>query len=344
MVSERRCLQPDLPGNVSGAPEPAHDLTMAELWTQISSFAESSLGITPFVSARIGWTVLAVAVYVLVRYVVLFTISKGISELGRRYVYTKTVSYILAVTTFVSIVAIWLGSGSGLVAYIGILSAGVAITMRDPLINFAGWMFIMLRKPFVVGDRIQIGEHRGDVIDTRIFQFTMAEIGNWVDSDQSTGRIIHIPNGWVFNHSTANYSQGFDFIWNELPITVTFESNWEKAKKILTAVVKEHSRVPTHQAEAEVHKAARRFMIYYQHLTPIVWTSVAESGVILTVRYICKPRARRSSETKIWEDVLRNFGDADDIDFAYPTTRFYNNVSEGKHGASAPQLAPTHHD
>lgn len=128
--------------------------------------------------------------------------------------------------------------------------------MRDPLINFAGWMFIMLRKPFVVGDRIQIGEHRGDVIDTRIFQFTMVEIGNWVDSDQSTGRIIHIPNGWVFNHSTANYSQGFAFIWNELPIIITFESNWEKAKKILTAVVKEHSRIPTHQCRGRSHQGS----------------------------------------------------------------------------------------
>jgi len=317
---------------------------MTELWTPISSFAESSLGISPFVTSRVGWTVLAVLAYALLRYLVLFAFRKGISDLGRRYVYSKTTSYIFAAITFVSILAIWLGQGSGLVAYIGILSAGVAIALRDPVINFAGWIFIMLRKPFVVGDRVQIGEHRGDVIDTRIFQFTMAEIGNWVDSDQSTGRIIHVPNGWVFNRSTANYSQGFDFIWNELPIMVTFESNWAKSKTILLAVVKEHSRLNTSQAEAEVNKAARRYMIYFQHLTPIVWTSVADSGVILTVRYICKPRNRRSTETKIWEDILRSFSDADDIDFAYPTTRFYNNVSEGKDGVRAPVLTPSSHD
>ena len=76
-------------------------------------------------------------------------------------------------------------------------------------------------------------------------------------------------------------------------------------------------------------------MIYFQHLTPIVWTKVADVGVTLTIRYICEPRRRRSSEGAIWEDILRAFAGADDIDFAYPTMRYYNNVTEGKPEARA---------
>ena len=67
----------------------------------------------------------------------------------------------------------------------------------------------------------------------RIFMFTLMEIGNWVDADQSTGRVIHIPNGKVFKEVLANYSKGFQYIWNEIPVLVTFESNWKKAKEIL---------------------------------------------------------------------------------------------------------------
>jgi hypothetical protein len=76
-------------------------------------------------------------------------------------------------------------------------------------------------------------------------------------------------------------------------------------------------------------------MIFYKNLTPIVYTAVKDSGVMLTMRFLCDPRQRRSYEQIIWELVLKEFGKCDDIDFAYPTQRFYNNMSEGKRGTKA---------
>ena len=75
--------------------------------------------------------------------------------------------------------------------FLGLLSAGVAIALKDPLVNLAGWGFIVWRKPFGIGDRIQLGDSRGDVIDQRIFMFTLMEIGNWVDAERSTGRVSY---------------------------------------------------------------------------------------------------------------------------------------------------------
>ena len=77
---------------------------------------------------------------------------------------------------------------ASLTTFLGLASAGVAIAMHDTIANLAGWFFIISRKPFKVGDRIEIGEIAGDVIDIRIFQFSLVEIGNWVDAEQSTGR------------------------------------------------------------------------------------------------------------------------------------------------------------
>jgi len=76
-------------------------------------------------------------------------------------------------------------------------------------------------------------------------------------------------------------------------------------------------------------------MIFYSKLTPTVYTSVRDCGVLLTIRYLCDPRRRRSTEESIWEDILHAFADNDDIDFAYPTQRFYDNLHEGKPGARA---------
>ncbi|HAW79639.1 MAG TPA: mechanosensitive ion channel protein MscS, partial [Balneola sp.] len=68
--------------------------------------------------------------------------------------------------------------------YFGLLSAGLAIALKDPVTDLAAWMFIIWRKPFDVGDRIELGKSKGDVIDIRPFKFTILEIGNWVDADQ----------------------------------------------------------------------------------------------------------------------------------------------------------------
>jgi len=309
---------------------------MNDLWLSIGELGQP-LGLSSATTHRIVLTGLVLIVYIAMRVVLIGVVPRRFSDPSRQYAFSKSVNYGLGFSLLLAIVLIWLGNFSGLVAYLGILSAGLAIALQDPLTNLAGWIFIAFRKPFVVGDRIEIAGHAGDVIDLRIFQFTLVEIGNWVDADQSTGRIIHLPNGWVFKHSVANYAQGFNFIWAEIPIVVTFESKWEEAKKILSDIAREHSIIRTQKAEQQIRQAARRYMIYFQHLTPIVWTSVADNGVTLTLRYICEPRKRRSTENAIWEDVLRAFAERPDIDFAYPTTRFYDNVSEGKPKARAPQ-------
>ena len=212
----------------------------------------------------------------------------------------------------------------------GLISAGIAIALKDPLVNMVGWGFILIRQPFKVGDRIQIGSAAGDVIDIRLFQFSINEIGNWVDADQSTGRIIHIPNGIVFTEPQANYTAGFQYIWNELAVLITFESDWKKAKQLLTDIVNHHGVMLSNEAEKQLKEAAKKFLIFYTKLTPIVYTAVKDSGVMLTMRYMCNPRERRFTEEKIWEDVLKEFAQHKDMDFAYPTQRFYNNLTEGK--------------
>jgi hypothetical protein len=107
--------------------------------------------------------------------------------------------YFVSLIGLLVIGRIWLTGMETLVTFLGLLSAGIAIALKDPLINIAGWVYILARKPFNVGERIEINNVAGDVIDIRIFQFSILEIGNWVQADQSTGRVLHIPNGVIFN-------------------------------------------------------------------------------------------------------------------------------------------------
>lgn len=269
------------------------------------------------------------------KFLALRVVYKKTEDVRIRYNWRKSITYIAVSVGILVLGRIWFSGFQSLATYLGLLSAGVAIALRDPIVNLAAWAFIMWRRPFTVGDRIEIGSYKGDVTDLRIFQFTLMEIGNWVDADQSTGRIIKIPNGKVFTEMLANYSKGFKYIWNEIPVLITFESNWKKCKEILLEISKKHAEHLTERAAKRLKEASAQMMVFYTTLTPTVYTSVKDCGVMLTIRYLCKPRERRGTEEGIWEDILTIFAECDDIDFAYPTVRRYSNQQEGKPGARA---------
>jgi small-conductance mechanosensitive channel len=250
-------------------------------------------------------------------------IFKRIVDLKVRYSWNKTISYLFGILSIILIGRIWFAGIQSLATFLGLLSAGIAIALKDLIGNLAGWVFIISRKPFQVGDRIQIGEFAGDVIDQSPFQISILEIRNWVDADQSTGRIAHIPNAKVFTRELVNYDKGFKYIWNEIPVTITFESDWKKAKKILLKIANKQEDHIGNTMEKQIKKAAHKYMIYFNNLTATVYTDVLENGIRLTIRSLCEPRRRRMNTESIWEDILIEFAKHPDIDLAYPTTRFY---------------------
>lgn len=289
----------------------------------IRAYLTETTGLTHESLNKIILSLAVIFVLWMFRIVVLRMVWRQTKNVKTRYQWKRTLSMTIPLIGIVLVGSVWIEAFRQFGAFLGLFSAGLAIALKDPLTNLAGWVFIMFRKPFVVGDRVQIGQHAGDVVDIRLFQFTILEIGNWVDADQSTGRIIHIPNGKVFMEAQANYSTGFEYIWNELRVRLTFESNWEKAKNILQQIINEYAADISKDAEKEIFEASKNYMIYYKHLTPIVYTKVKEYGVELTVRYLCNPRKRRGSEHEIWQNILLQFKNHPDIQFAYPTTRFY---------------------
>jgi len=302
----------------------------------VTAWLQTSLGLSPAAQQRLLASAVVIAVLWLARRLVLGMVWRRVDDVRARYRWQKSSSYFAFTAGILVIGRIWFEAVGPLATFLGLLSAGVAIALKDILVNLAGWIFIIWRRPFELGDRIEIGGHAGDVIDLRLFQFSLLEIGNWVDADQSTGRVLHVPNGDVLTKVTANYTKGLEYIWNELPVLVTFESDWQKAKAILQRIAEEHAAHLTETAQQQVREVSRRFLIFYQALTPTVYTSVADSGVTLTIRYLCLPRERRGTAQKIWEAILVAFAEHADIDFAYPTTRFYENRFEGKRLAGGP--------
>jgi len=297
---------------------------------------EELTGITPAFQRELALTALTIVGLWLLRRLILRLLRPRFEDPKTQYKLGKTSAYIAYVVGAVLLLEIWLETIGNLGTFLGLLTAGLAIALKDIVSNLAGWIFILVRQPFSVGDRVQIGEHRGDVVDLRVFQFTLLEVGNWVHADQSTGRIIHIPNAHVFTEPLANDTAEFEYVWHEIPILITFESDWRKAKELLQSILDEHMREIAAEAAQSLRRGSRRFLISYRKFSPIVYTSVEDSGVLLTQRFLAPVRSRRGITQGIWEAILDAFHEADDIDLAYPTQRVYLNPVEGKSEARAP--------
>ena len=273
------------------------------------------------IQAKFMATILGIILIVYLRRTIISLFISRLDDNKTRYYWQRVATYVSFAFSIIIIGQIWLDGIGSIVTYLGLVSAGIAIALKDPLTNITGWIFILWNRPLDAGDRIQLGEHSGDVIDINFFNFTVMEIGNWVDADENTGRIIHIPNGKIFTETLANYGKGFEYIFNEIPVLITFESDWEKAKKLLEKIAKDFGDDATKSAEKKIKKASQKFLIGKQKLHSSVYTKVADSGVLLTIRYLCMPKNRRETEQKIWENILKEFSKANNITLAYPTIR-----------------------
>jgi len=273
---------------------------------------------------KIFWSLVVIFVIVAIARLIKTYIYKTIKDKQRYYPIKQKINYVAGATIVICSIFIWLDSASSLTTYIGLLSAGIAIALKELFTNIAGWIFIESRKPFEVGHRIMIGNQKGDVIDKRLFQFTLIEVSSEDNGEQSTGKIVDIPNGFIFTNPTINYTKGFEYIWNEISVLLTFESNWKKAKELLLEIANKDSDTATERVTMQIKDASKKYMLYYSKLTPIVYTDVKESGIQLTIRYLCEPKQRRVSVNKIWEDVLDMVEKHEDIQLAYPTKRVIN--------------------
>jgi len=248
-------------------------------------------------------------------------INKKISNLKTRHSARKTTLYVTTLVVIAIIALIWIQNLRTVSVVISVIGAGLVVALQEPILSIAGWLLILTRRPFETGDRIEVGGVKGDVIDVRMFQTSLLEIGNWVKEDQSTGRVVHIPNSLIFKGQVYNYTKGFDFIWNEIKINVTFESNWKKAEEIMLKHAKKEAEKISSQVGGLIRKMSEQYLIYYEKLTPIVYVKVIDFGVELSLRYLTEAKMRRRTQDELCRIILDEFGKQRDVNFAYPTYR-----------------------
>jgi small-conductance mechanosensitive channel len=231
----------------------------------------------------------------------------------------KIISYIIWIVVIGLLALGIISNPDSWVLFIGLIGAALAFVMQQPLLNIAGWFLISTRGLYRLGDRISLSDVSGYVVDITIMQTEVREFGEWMDGDTFTGRIVAVPNAFIFSRPVFNYTKDVPFIHDEVGFLVTFDSDISVAKSITLEAAKE-----------VIGKSMERDFLSYQRVMefsdlkkqitsdPQVRMDFAESGVRLFVIYFCPAESRRLISSRITEEIWRRFGSDSRVRLAVP--------------------------
>ena len=240
----------------------------------------------------------------------MFVITRRVTEDSPfLYPIRKATSYAINILGAILIFGVWVERLGDLSVALGILAAGLAFALQEIIGSFAGWLTIVSGRPFSVGDRIETGNIRGDVVDVGILRTTLMEIGNWLQGDHNTGRIVTVSNSFIFKEPLFNYSLHLDFIWDEIMIPITYDSDWKKAMTIMLKAVQEnpHYQALLPQAEKQRRQARRKLAVKITILEPRVFVKVTDNWIELGMVYPVHNDLRRRFRSEVSQQILTEF-------------------------------------
>ena len=217
-------------------------------------------------------------------------------------IFSKILKYMLVFFLIFFAFSSYSGSWAGLGISAGLLSAALGWALQRPITGIAAWIMVITKRPFEIGDRILIGDTKGDVVDITLTHVHLSEIGGTIASEETSGRTILIPNSILFEQKIINYTLQNEFILDEVITLITYESDLEKAKEICL-------------------KAALQFLddeLKNQKELPFVRVFQQDSGIHVKVRYKVETSKRIEILSKIHNEIISQIARSDDVNIAYP--------------------------
>ena len=243
-----------------------------------------------------------------------YYISQKIREPKTRYSLRKVLTASYALIFAAAVFAIWVQDPQAVGVSIGLIGAALAFVLQDFLRNFVGGFAIFASGIYSVGDRIQVAEKRGDVVDIGLLYTTLLEIQEWVDGDQATGRLTTIPNGVAFTSVVDNYTKDFPYVWDEVSFPITADSDLTYALQRFQEIATEETREQARMAEAALTDVVmEKYYLNKREVQPFVFMAFNDDWVQVNIRYVTRVQDRRLMRSRIFQLVLEEVQRSDRI-------------------------------
>ena len=276
-----------------------------------------------------------IAVLFILFFLFKLVIKKYITDNERIYMAHKMLTFV-NVTLIVIIVAFsYIDNASYFVTVLGFASAGIAIAMKDWFMSILGWLVIVLGGSMHVGDRVRVDKegivYVGDILDISLLRITILEdiTLTTYDVNRRAGRIIFIPNNYIFTTLIANYSHAtLKTVWDGIDVTITFDSNHRKAIHIAKEIARKYSKGYTEITRTQLNKLRNRYSLKNTNVEPRVFSFAEANGVCISAWYLTNAYATLTLRSTISVEIIDAFNQAEDIHIAYPTQTLHLNASK----------------
>lgn len=236
-----------------------------------------------------------------------------------RYYARKGFRYFVVLVAAIALAIVWRPFAGQIGVVLGLLAAGVAFAAQEVIGAFAGWLNILSGRVFSVGDRVEMGGVRGDVIDITPLRTKILEMGeprafgetkseSWVGGRQYTGRIVAVSNKMTFTQPVFNFTASFEYIWEELTIPVRHSADWRRAEQILLEEVR--SIPGAEGAQEAIERIARAHPVPKAEIEPRVFIRTDQRWTELAARFIVPVRSARTIKDQLTRRVLDRLEEA----------------------------------
>jgi len=233
-------------------------------------------------------------------------ITRGVGDAKTRYEISKILSILYVVALLLASIRIWIADPQVLLVSYGLVAAGVTVALQDLFKNFMGGLIIFVSGTYRVGDRIEVNSKYGDIIDIGILNTTLFELKEWVNADQPTGRITTIPNGFVLNTNINNYTKDNPFIWDEITVPITYDSDWKDAHERIISIVSKETRDVTVAAQNQISELSKKYYLADGIKGPALYLTMTDNWIELHIRYLTRARERRQLHDKLSRLILED--------------------------------------
>ena len=239
------------------------------------------------------------------------TASRHLTDADARYRARKALGLLNYAAAVFLLALIFKNQLGGLTIAFGVAGAGIAFALQEVIASVAGWAAVSFGAFFRVGDRVQLGGIKGDVIDIGVLRTTLMECGQWVAGDLYNGRIVRVANSFVFKEPVVNYSGDFSFLWDEITLPVRYGSDLDAARRLIEETANEVVGDYVPQARTAWSQMVQKYRIEDARVEPMVTLIANDNWVEFTLRYVVDYRRRRLSKDRLFTRLLEEIGRTD---------------------------------
>ena len=278
---------------------------------EMNKILDTLKGVTGIQSEYILLFIISIIALVIVKLIakVISHIYKSGRHSGRDvFKFNQRLNLLANIILIFIIFIIWEDYLDNVVTIISFISAGATIALREVILNLFAGIYIKVAKPFVVEDRIEVGDIKGDVVLITAMSFKVLELGDRVNGEQSNGIIVNIPNSQVFSSSLKNYTTAFKYIWTEMKVNVDLEADINAHKKKLYEIVNNNAVIKSipKKMDKAIDAASGDYRIYYNNLKPIIYTEYVDNHIEFTVRFLVHPKKERNVLDELWISIIKS--------------------------------------